>query len=101
VPDRAGLGPALPPCIRLLPIETRASACTTSDFREDAAAWTVLPLDLDTPAAHDETFLQVSLTRRVPSTKRALRPVRPGRPRPGRQPSATTAWSRSRSGATH
>jgi hypothetical protein len=58
---------ALPPCIRLLPIETRRQHLSTSDFREDAAAWTVLPLDLDAPERMTEAFRQVSQTRRVPS----------------------------------
>jgi hypothetical protein len=61
---------ALPPCIRLLPIETRAQHLSTSDFRDDAAAWTVVPLDLDAAAADraermQEAFRQVSQTRRV------------------------------------
>jgi len=59
--------PALPPCIRLLPIETRRQHLSTSDFREDAAAWTVLPLELDAPERMTEAFRQVSQTRRVPS----------------------------------
>lgn len=59
--------PALPPCIRLLPIETRRGHLSTSDFREDAAAWTVLPLELDAPERMTEAFRQVSQTRRVPS----------------------------------
>ena len=53
------------PCIRLLPIETRARQLSTSDYREDASAWTVLPLDLDAPDRMTETFRQVSMTRRV------------------------------------
>jgi hypothetical protein len=55
----------LPPCIRLLPIETRAQHLSTSDFRDDAAAWTVVALDLDTPERMQEAFRQVSQTRRV------------------------------------
>ncbi|MBQ5940008.1 dynamin family protein [Massilia sp. AB1] len=58
--------PALPPCIRLLPIETRAQQLSTSDFREDAGAWTVLPLELDSPERMIEAFRQVSQTRHVP-----------------------------------
>jgi hypothetical protein len=54
------------PCIRLLPIETRERQLSTSDFREDASAWTVLPLDLDAPERMAECFRQVSMTRRVP-----------------------------------
>jgi hypothetical protein len=55
----------LAPCIRLLPIETRAQRLATSDYREDPDAWTVLPLDIDSPERMIETFRQVSLTRRV------------------------------------
>jgi hypothetical protein len=53
------------PCIRLLPIETRARQLSTSDFREDAGAWTVLPLDLEAPERMAHAFRQVSMTRRV------------------------------------
>ena len=56
----------LAPCIRLLPIETRAGTLSTGDYRDDPAAWTVLPLDLDAPERMREAFRQVSLTRRVP-----------------------------------
>jgi len=56
---------ALPPCIRLLPIETRAAHLATGDYRDDPDAWTMLPLDLDAPDAMTATFLQVSRTRRV------------------------------------
>jgi hypothetical protein len=56
---------ALSPCIRLLPIETRAERMATSDYRDVADAWTVLPLDLSAPERMHESFLQVSLTRRV------------------------------------
>jgi len=57
--------PKLAPCIRLLPIETRAERLATSDYRDVPDAWTVLPLDLSAPARMHESFLQVSLTRRV------------------------------------
>lgn len=57
---------AFAPCIRLLPIETRAGTLSTGDYRDDPAAWTVLPLDLDAPERMREAFRQVSLTRRVP-----------------------------------
>jgi hypothetical protein len=64
-PTELAYEPQLPPCIRLLPIETRAKRLATSDYREDAAAWTVLPLDLSSPERMHQTFLQVSMTRRV------------------------------------
>ena len=52
-----------PPCIRLLPIETRAHNLSTSDYRDDPDAWTVLPLALEAGDAMHETFKQVSRTR--------------------------------------
>jgi len=58
--------PTVAPSIRLLPIETRAERLATSDYRDVPNAWTVLPLDLSAPARMHESFLQVSLTRRVP-----------------------------------
>jgi hypothetical protein len=56
---------SLAPSIRLLPIETRAERMATSDYRDAQDAWTVLPLDLSAPERMHESFLQVSLTRRV------------------------------------
>ncbi|MEN3290890.1 MAG: hypothetical protein V7642_143, partial [Burkholderiales bacterium] len=55
----------LPPSIRLLPIETRAQAQSTSDFKEQSQAWTVLPLDIASGDGMLEAFKQVSLTKRV------------------------------------
>jgi GTPase SAR1 family protein len=57
--------PAYPPCLRLLPIETRAANLSTSDYRDDPAAWTVLPLALDAAEQMHEAFKQVSLTKQV------------------------------------
>jgi hypothetical protein len=57
--------PAFPPCIRLLPIDTRAHNLSTSDFRDDPGAWTTLSLNLDSPGQMHDTFQQVSLTRRA------------------------------------
>jgi GTPase SAR1 family protein len=64
-PTELAWEPQLPPCIRLLPIETRAGRLATSDYREDPAAWTTLPLELESPERMIATFRQVSLTRRV------------------------------------
>ena len=58
--------PAWPPSLRLLPIETRAGHQSTSDYRDDASAWTVFPLALDAGDNMTETFKQVGLTKRVP-----------------------------------
>jgi predicted GTPase len=57
--------PGYAPSIRLLPIETRAENLSTSDYREQPAAWTVLPLNLDAGAEMHEAFKQVSKTRYV------------------------------------
>ncbi|HEX8954682.1 MAG TPA: dynamin family protein [Burkholderiaceae bacterium] len=54
-----------PPSIRLLPIETRAQAQSTTEFKEQAGAWTVLPLDINSGDGMLEAFKQVSLTKRV------------------------------------
>jgi hypothetical protein len=55
-----------PPSIRLLPIETRAEALSTSDYKEQKQVWTVLPLDISSGEGMLEAFKQVSLTKRVP-----------------------------------
>ncbi|TFW07928.1 GTPase [Oxalobacteraceae bacterium OM1] len=55
-----------PPSIRLLPIETRAEAQSTSDYKEQKQVWTVLPLDISSGEGMLEAFKQVSLTKRVP-----------------------------------
>lgn len=55
-----------PPSIRLLPIETRAEAQSTSDFKGQNHQWTVLPLDTASADGMLEAFKQVSLTKRVP-----------------------------------
>jgi hypothetical protein len=55
-----------PPSIRLLPIETRAEALSTGDFKERSQAWTVLPLDILSGEGMLDAFRQVSLTKRVP-----------------------------------
>ncbi len=55
-----------PPCIRLLPIETRAESQSTSDLKEQNHVWNVLPLDIQSGDGMLEAFKQVSLTKRVP-----------------------------------
>ena len=55
----------MPPSIRLLPIETRAESQSTSEFKEQRQAWTVLPLNISSGDGMLEAFKQVSLTRRV------------------------------------
>src|SRR5450830_619192 len=49
-----------PPCIRLLPIETRAESQSTSDYKGAHHVWTVLPLDTSSTDGMLEAFKQVS-----------------------------------------
>jgi hypothetical protein len=64
--------PGWEPSLRLLPIETRAEHLSTSDYRDNDAAWTVLPLSLDAGDSMHETIQQVSMTQLVPMAE-ALR----------------------------
>ncbi|OGI52009.1 MAG: hypothetical protein A3E57_07815 [Candidatus Muproteobacteria bacterium RIFCSPHIGHO2_12_FULL_60_33] len=54
-----------PPCLKLLPIETRQTATTISEYKRTSAAWTVMPLDLDSPRNMAETFQQTLKTKSV------------------------------------
>lgn len=54
-----------PPCLKLLSIETRKTSTTISEYRRTPAAWTVMPLDLDSPKKIAETFQQIVKTKPV------------------------------------
>ena len=54
-----------PPCLKLLPIETRRTPTTISEYKRMPAAWTVLPLDLDSPKKMAETLQQTVKTKPV------------------------------------
>ena len=54
-----------PPCLKLLPIETRQAATTIAEYKRTPAAWTVMPLDLDSPRKMAETFQQTVKTKSV------------------------------------
>lgn len=55
----------IPPCIRLLPIETRSEAQSTVDYKGQHHVWTVLPLDIRSGEGMLEAFRQVSMTKKV------------------------------------
>jgi hypothetical protein len=57
----------LPPCIRALPIETRARAGSASDFRKLAGEWHSFPIDPSSPDGMLQAFRLVSETIRVPT----------------------------------
>ncbi len=54
------------PCIMLLPIETRATDASTTEYKRYADEWKVFPLDVDSADAMTQALLQVSETKRVP-----------------------------------
>lgn len=58
--------PRLGPSLQLLPIETRATHATTSEFKRFPEEWTVLPLDIGSPEALANVFQKVRDTKLVP-----------------------------------
>ncbi len=56
---------SLPPCIRALPIETRARIGSTSDFKKAAAEWRVFAVDTASPEGMLDAFKLVAETVRV------------------------------------
>jgi Dynamin family len=56
---------SLPPCIRALPIETRARLGTMADFKKSAGEWRVFPVDTDSPHGMFKAFQLVAETVRV------------------------------------
>src|SRR5882757_11248329 len=56
---------SLPPCIRALPIETRARLGTMSDFKKSAGEWRVFPVDTGSPDGMFKAFQLVAETMRV------------------------------------
>jgi len=50
----------------LLPIETRATDASTTEYKRYADEWKVFPLDVDSADAMTRALLQVSETKRVP-----------------------------------
>ncbi|MDA8382166.1 MAG: dynamin family protein [Betaproteobacteria bacterium] len=53
------------PCLQLLPIETRATDTTTSEYKRYPDEWRVVPLDISSGTAMLEAFQHVSETKRV------------------------------------
>jgi hypothetical protein len=56
---------SLPPCIRALPIETRARLGTMADFKKSAGEWRVFPVDTDSSDGMFKAFQLVAETVRV------------------------------------
>ena len=58
---------AIPPCIRTLPIETRARGGSASDLKRSPGAWQIFPLDVESVEGMHEAFRLVAQTMRVPA----------------------------------
>jgi uncharacterized protein YlxW (UPF0749 family) len=56
----------LEPCIRLLPIETRAASTSIAEYKRTPVQWTTLPLDLESPKQMTETLREIMKTKPVP-----------------------------------
>jgi hypothetical protein len=59
------------PCIQLLPIETRATDTTTTEYKRYVDEWQVFPLDISSAEGMLVAFQQVSQVKRVPKEEAA------------------------------
>lgn len=53
------------PCIKLLPIETRASTLSIAEYKRTSTHWTTLPLYLNDAAKMTAAFQEIARTKRV------------------------------------
>lgn len=56
---------AAPPCIKLLPIETRKGSETIAELKQSSTYWTTLPLELSSPKKMAETFHEIVKSKAV------------------------------------
>src|SRR5436190_1003533 len=54
-----------PPCLKLLPIDTRKSPLTIAELKREASQWTVFPLDLNQPKSMAATLMNIVKTQTV------------------------------------
>ena len=64
-PTELGYDPAVPPSLRLLPIETRLQSQSLMEWRMVPEKWTRIDLDVHDPDQLAQAFEQVTQTRRV------------------------------------
>lgn len=57
--------PSKPPSLQLLPIETRASDATTSEYKRYPDEWKVYEFDIDSSESMVDAFKEVSTTKKV------------------------------------
>lgn len=65
-PTELGYDPALPPCLRLLPVETRAQPYSLAEWRTRPSTWVQLPLEVDDPDQLAYAMAHVAQVRKVP-----------------------------------
>ena len=65
-PTELGYDPALPPSLRLLPIETRLEAHSLHHWREETERWTEIPIDVQNAEALAQTMHMVAEVEWVP-----------------------------------
>lgn len=65
-PTELSYDPGLQPCLRLLPIETRAQPYSLAEWRERPSTWVQLPLDVDDADQLAQTMAHVAQVRKVP-----------------------------------
>ena len=64
-PTELGYDPALPACMRLLPIETRAQSYSLAQWRTRPSTWVQLPLDVHDPEQLAAQIAKVAETSKV------------------------------------
>ncbi|MBI2306037.1 MAG: dynamin family protein [Rhodocyclales bacterium] len=64
-PTELMFDPAKPPCVELLPIETRGSNAGVTEYKRFPEEWQVVPLDIDSAESMQETLRHVSEVTRV------------------------------------
>ena len=67
-PTELGYDPALPACMRLLPIETREQTYSLAQWRSRPSTWVQLPLDVNDPEQMAVQISKVAETRTVGPT---------------------------------
>lgn len=65
-PTELSYDTGLQPCLRLLPIETRAQPYSLAEWRERPSTWVQLPLDVDDADQLAQTMAHVTQVRKVP-----------------------------------
>lgn len=64
-PTELGYDPALPPSLRLLPVESRSQPHSLAEWRNRPAAWVQLPLDVNDPDQLAHNVAYVAQVRKV------------------------------------